>query len=71
MAYERSKAGAVMLKIATMVWVLPIPMRLSAEEKKTMSQTAKRGVRVQGETREKILENGRAGSRAKAYAIRV
>ena len=49
-AYERSSAGAVMLKIATMVRVEPIPMRFSAIEKKTMSQTALTGVWVYGLT---------------------
>ena len=43
-AYERSRAGAVMLNIATMVRVEPMPIRLSAVEKKTMSQTALTGV---------------------------
>jgi hypothetical protein len=54
-AYERSSAGAVMLKIATMVRVLPIPMRLRREEKMTMSQTELRGVSVVELMREKNL----------------
>ncbi len=45
-AYDRSRAGAVMLKMATMVWVEPIPMRLRQVERKTMSQTAWTGVCV-------------------------
>jgi hypothetical protein len=47
-----------MLKIATMVKVLPIPMRLRIEEKVTMSQTELSGVRVVGLTREKNLFPG-------------
>ena len=56
----------MILKIATMVSVLPIPMRLSAEEKRTVSQTAKSGVPVRGEMRENVEEKGNAESRAKA-----
>jgi hypothetical protein len=44
-----------MLKIATIVRVLPIPMRLRREEKVTMSQTELSGVRVVGLMREKNL----------------
>jgi hypothetical protein len=44
-----------MLKIATMVKVLPIPMRLRREEKVTMSQTELSGVSVVALTREKNL----------------
>jgi hypothetical protein len=44
-----------MLKIATMVRVLPMPMRLRREEKVTMSQTELRGVRAVGLMREKNL----------------
>lgn len=54
-AYERSSAGAVMLKIATMVSVDPIPIKFRAQEKKTISQTALTGVRVYGLTLEKNL----------------
>jgi hypothetical protein len=43
-AYDMSRAGAVMLNIATMVRVDPIPMRFRAMEKITMSQTALTGV---------------------------
>jgi hypothetical protein len=45
-----------MLNIATMVRVLPIPMRLRREEKVTMSQTELRGVRVWELMREKNLD---------------
>jgi hypothetical protein len=45
----------VMLKIATMVRVLPIPMRFKREEKVTMSQTELSGVSVVWLTREKNL----------------
>ncbi len=45
-AYERSSAGAVILKIDIMVRVLPIPIRFRQIERRTMSQTAFTGVVV-------------------------
>ncbi len=86
--YDRSRAGAVMLKIATIVWVEPIPMQLRQMLKRTTSQTALTGVCVyeltllqnlEGVSRslysgfmtEKYPENGKASSRANAYAILV
>lgn len=44
--YDKSRHGAVMLKIATMVCVEPIPMQLRAMLKTTTSQTALTGVLV-------------------------
>ena len=44
--YERSSAGAVMLKMATIVSVDPIPIRFSALQKTTTSQTELMGVCV-------------------------
>lgn len=38
-AYDMSRAGAVILKIATMVAVLPMAIVLSAQVRRTMSQT--------------------------------
>lgn len=60
-----------MLKIATIVNVLPIPIKFSAQENATISQTALTGVLVVVLTLEKNFEKGRAPSRANAYAIRV
>jgi len=45
----------VILKIATMVKVLPIPMRLRRAEMVTMSQTELSGVSVVGLMQEKNL----------------
>ena len=44
--YERSSAGAVMLKMDTTVWVDPIPMQFRQQLNKTTSQTALTGVWV-------------------------
>lgn len=49
-----SSAGAVMLKIETMVNVLPIPIRSKQLQKATTSQTAFTGVLVTGFT---LLQN--------------
>jgi len=46
LAYDRSRAGAVMLNIATMVKVEPIPIRFRQMDRKTISHTALRGVWV-------------------------
>lgn len=70
-AYERSSAGAVMLKIATMVCVEPMPMRLRQHANATINHTALMGVFVILFTFAKNGENGRAPSRANAYAMRV
>lgn len=56
--YERSKAGAVMLKIATMVSVLPMPMQFKTTAKATTSQTALMGVLVRGLTVDQKLGFG-------------
>lgn len=44
--YDRSRAGAVTLKIETIVCVDPIPIQLRQMLKRTTSQTALTGVRV-------------------------
>ena len=44
--YDRSKAGAVILKIPIMVWPDPIPIQFRQIAKTTTSQTALTGVCV-------------------------
>ena len=44
--YDRSKAGAVMLKIPIIVWPDPMPIQLRQIANRTTSQTALTGVYV-------------------------
>ena len=53
--YERSSAGAVMLKIAVTVWVEPTAMQLRHILKNTTNHTAFTGVSVYWLTLEKNL----------------
>lgn len=59
-----------MLKIETMVSVLPMPMQLSTMEKTTTSQTALMGVLVRGLTLEKNLARESAGSQEDGWMSR-